>query len=276
MKKKKFGGIVWIIISIFVCIITAFPIYWMINFSLKSTENLFAYPPEMFPRDINLSGYIQIFKTGDMLIWIKNSVIVALSSVILNLVAASLGAFGLSRYNFKVNRFFILLLMFVQMIAPALIIAPIYVLFAKMKLTDSLIGLAIANTGMTVAFSTWVLKGFFDNIPKEIDEAALIDGCSQLQIFRRIVLPLSTPALISIAIITFFDVYNEYMFAVTLVTNQNKWLGTVGLAANTTKQGVNWNIMLGQATLFCIVPILFFFIFQRYIVKGIGAGALKY
>jgi len=274
--KKRYIGYILVFLSIIVCIITAFPVYWMVNISLKSEVNLFNYPPQILPSNLDFSGYVQAFKTGTIYIWIKNSLIVALFSVILNVISATLAAFALSRYNFKANTAFIFLIMLTQMIAPALIIAPIYILFLKVKLANSLIGLVLANTGITLAFSTWVLKGFFDNIPKEIDDAAFIDGCSYFQVFRKIILPLSTPAIITIIILTFFDVYNEYMFALTLVTSQNKWLGTVGLAANTTRMGTSWNIMLTQTVLFCIAPILFFFIFQRYIIKGLTGGSLKF
>jgi len=274
--KKRYIGYILIFLSIIVCIITVFPVYWMVNISLKSEVNLFNYPPQILPNNLDFSGYVQAFKTGTIYIWIKNSLIVTLFSVILNVISATLAAFALSRYNFKANTAFIFLIMLTQMIAPALIIAPIYILFLKVKLANSLIGLVLANTGMTLAFSTWILKGFFDNIPKEIDDAAFIDGCSHFQVFRKIILPLSTPAIITIVVLTFFDVYNEYMFALTLVTSQNKWLGTVGLAANTTRMGTSWNVMLAQTALFCIAPILFYFIFQRYIVKGLTAGALKF
>jgi len=274
--KKRYIGYTLIFLSIIVCITTVFPVYWMVNISLKSEVNLFNYPPQILPYNLDFSGYVQAFKTGTIYIWIKNSLIVTLFSVILNVISATLAAFALSRYNFKANIAFIFLIMLTQMIAPALIIAPIYILFLKVKLTNSLIGLVIANTGMTLAFSTWILKGFFDNIPKEIDDAAFIDGCSYFQVFRNIILPLSIPAIITIVILTFFEVYNEYMFALTLITSENKWLGTVGIAANTTRMGTSWNIMLAQTTLFCIVPLLFYFIFQRYIVKGLTAGALKF
>jgi len=274
--KKRYTGYILIFLSIIVCIITAFPVYWMVNISLKSEVNLFNYPPQILPYNLDFSGYVQAFRTGTIFIWIKNSLIVTLFSVILNVVSATLAAFALSRYNFKANTAFIFLIMLTEMIAPALIIAPIYILFLKVKLANSLIGLVLANTGMILAFSTWILKGFFDNIPKEIDEAAFIDGCSYFQVFRKIILPLSTSAIITIVVLTFFDVYNEYMFALTLVTSQNKWLGTVGLAANTTRMGTSWNVMLAQTALFCIAPLLFYFIFQRYIIKGLTAGALKF
>ena len=274
--KKRYIGYILIFLSIIVCIITAFPVYWMVNISLKSELNLFNYPPQILPYNLDFSGYVQAFRTGTIYIWIKNSLIVTLFSVILNVVSATLAAFALSRYNFKANTAFIFLIMLTEMIAPALIIAPIYILFLKVKLANSLIGLVLANTGMILAFSTWILKGFFDNIPKEIDEAAFIDGCSYFQVFRKIILPLSTSAIITIVVLTFFDVYNEYMFALTLVTSQNKWLGTVGLAANTTRMGTSWNVMLAQTALFCIAPLLFYFIFQRYIIKGLTAGALKF
>lgn len=274
--KKIYISYMMIFLSIIVCIITAFPIYWMVNISLKSEVNLFTYPPKILPHDLDLSGYIETFRTGTIFIWIKNTLIVTLFSVILNMASATLAAFALSRYNLKVNKFLMFLILLTQMIAPALIIAPIYILFLKVKLANSFIGLVLANTGMILAFSTWILKGFFDNIPKEIDEAAFIDGCSNIQVFQKIILPLSTPAVITVLVLTFFDVYNEYMFALTLVTSQNKWLGTVGLAANTTRMGTNWNVMLAQTAIFCIAPILFYFIFQKYIVKGLTAGSLKF
>jgi len=275
MIKKRYSSTIIIFLSIIVCIITAFPVYWMVNVSLKSEVNLLNYPPQILLHNLDFSGYVQTFKTGKIFIWIKNSLIVALFAGILNVISATLAAFALSRYNSKANIAFLFLILLTEMIAPALIIAPIYILFLKVKLVNSLIGLVLANTGMILAFSTWILKGFFDDIPKEIDDAALIDGCSYFQLFRSIILPLAISPIITVAILAFFDVYNEYMFAMTLITSQDKWLGTVGLTANTTRVGTNWNVMLAQTVLFCIVPLLFYFIFQRYIVKGLTAGALK-
>ena len=137
--KKRYTGYILIFLSIIVCIITAFPVYWMVNISLKSEVNLFTYPPQILPYDLDFSGYVETFRTGTIFIWIKNSLIVTLFSIILNIASATLAAFALSRYNFKANKALMFLILLTQMIAPALIIAPIYILFLKVKLANRLI-----------------------------------------------------------------------------------------------------------------------------------------
>jgi ABC-type sugar transport system, permease component len=273
--KKSYSTIINIVLSVMVCIIVAFPIYWMVNVSFKNEIDLFQSPYRLIPKVINFKGYITNFENGNIFVWIRNSVIVAVGSVILNIIIASLAAFGISRFKNRFNNVMIFTTVSSQMIAPALIVAPVYIMLNSLRLTNNYSGLTLINVGLALGFSIWILKGFFDNIPIELDEAAYIDGCSKLKTFYSIIIPLSTPVLVSVILITFFDIYNEYMFASTLISNANLWLGTSGIASNTSRVGNDWSVTFSQTALFCVIPILFYFIFQRYIVKGLTSGAVK-
>lgn len=273
--KKRYSMVINMVLSVIICIVVAFPIYWMINVSFKNEIDLFQSPYSMIPKVFNLKGYLTNIESGNIFVWIKNSVIVAVSSVLLNIIIASLAAFGISRFRFRFNNVMIFTTVSSQMIAPALIVAPVYIMLNSLKLTNNYSGLTIVNIGLSLGFSIWILKGFFDNIPIELDEAAFIDGCSKFRTFYSIIIPLSTPVLISVLLITFFDIYNEYMFASTLISNANLWLGTSGIASNTSRVGNDWSVTFSQTALFCVIPILFYFIFQRYIVKGLTSGAVK-
>lgn len=273
--KKKNSLIFNFVLSAIVCLIVLFPIYWMLNVSLKTEIDLFQSPYRLIPKVPNLTGYIKNFEQGNIFIWIKNTIIVAGSSVLLNIVIASLAAFGLSRFKFRFNNILIFTTVSSQMIAPALIVAPVYIMLNSINMVNNFMGLAIIDMGLSLGFSIWILKGFFDNIPVELDEAACIDGCTKFRTFISIIFPLSIPAIISVLLITFFDTYNEFMFASTLITDSNLWLGTSGIASNTSRVGNDWSVTFSQTALFCIIPIVFYFVFQRYIVKGMTSGAVK-
>jgi len=272
--KKSIKVILFWGILIIVCLLIVFPVYWMINTSLMREVELFCYPPKFLP-SFDIKGYLKVFEAGNIFIWIKNSALVSISTVLLTVVCATLAAYSLSRFRFWTTPLFMLLIISTQIIPPALIIVPLYTIFASLRLSNTFRGLIIADVGIVLAFVTWILKGFFDEIPKELEEAALLDGCSRFGAFLRVTLPLASPAIISVAIITFFDTWNEYMFGLTLITSPEKWVGTVGIASFVGQIAVLWDQMLAGAALFCAVPLLFFFLLQRYIVRGLTAGALK-
>lgn len=276
MRKSLAGKIALITLASIISIVILFPIYWMLTISLRSELTLFDYPPKILPVYLTISGFLRAIQAGVILGWIKNSFVMTAMSVAINLAASSLGAFALSRLDLRGSRFVVFLLLSTQMIAPALIVGPVYIMFAKIKMTNDLLSLAFVNAGLTLAFSTWVMKGLMDDIPREMDEAAHMDGCSSLRLFFSIILPLSISGVITVMVISFFDIYNEFMFALTLITDQHRWLGTVGISSNTTRMGTPWDLMLAQTTLFCVVPIIFYFLFQRYIVRGLTAGAIKF
>jgi len=259
----------------FACLCVIFPVYYMFNTSLLSEADLLSFPPKLIPINLTLRGYKQVLAAGDVQRWILNSSIVALGATILNLVLASLGGYALSRYPFKINRWIGILLYITQMLPPVLLVTPIFIIFASLGLVNNLLGLILVDTGITLAVSTWILKSFFDGIPKEIEAAALADGCSRFTVFTKIALPLCRPALISVGAITFFDVWNEYVFGLTLILDKSKWVGTVGIASYTGQIATLWDQMMAGTSLFCLVPLVLFLLLNRYIASGLTEGALK-
>lgn len=272
---KIMRKIILYLVVAMICLAVIFPIYWMINTSLQTERSLFKYPPLFYPRSVNLEGYRRNIQKGDIFIWIKNTAIVALGAVVLNLILSSLAGYCLARYNFKGKHCAMLLILSTQMIPASLIIIPLYIIFARLHLINTLFCLILANVGLQVSLSTWILRGFFESIPREIEEAALIDGCSRFSVFLKVSLPVCTPGLIAVALITFFDTWEEYLFAVTLISSQTKWVGSQGLASFVGVIVTPWDMVMSAATILSVLPIVFYILLQKYIVQGFTSGAVK-
>ena len=264
-----------ILLSIIFSIIIIFPAYWMIIVSLKNEVELFSNPYGFFPKEWNPVGYITNIQDNKVFIWMKNSVIVSGFAVMISTTVSCLAAYAMSRFRFRFNKVVLASSITTQMIVPAAIIAPIYLMLNSINLTNSFTGLAIVEAAFQLGFSMNVLKSFFDNVPIQLDEAAKIEGCSEFTIFQMIILPLSKPAVISVFLISFFDIYNEFLYSSTLITDTNKWLGPAGIASNTSRVGVNWTVTLSQTVLFSIIPLVLYFTLQRYIIRGLTSGSVK-
>jgi len=262
-------------VIIVVCLLIIFPVYWMINTSLQREKCLFFFPPYFFPLSFFMGNYIKLIRSSGILLWIKNSFIVSGGTVLVVLIFSSLAGYSFSRFKYKGKTLIMLLFLSTQMIGAPLIIAPIYITFVKIRLADTLLGLIIANVALIMATSTWISKGFFDAIPKEIEEAALLDGCTRFGTFYRIILPLSRSALISICILTYFMTWNDYIFCYTLISDPHKWTGGVGLASLMGEFVFSQGEVQSAALMFSIIPVVLCIILQRYIKVGIVGGAVK-
>jgi len=272
-KNKSF--IIGIIISLAISVVIIFPVYWMIIVSLKNEVELFSNPYGFFPKEWNPIGYITNIQDNKVFIWMKNSVIVSGFAVIISTTVSCLAAYALSRFRFKFNKVILASSISTQMIVPAAIIAPIYLMLNSINMTNSFTGLAIVEAAFQLGFSMNVLKSFFDNVPIQLDEAAKIEGCSEFTIFKKIILPLSKPAVVSVLLISFFDIYNEFLYSSTLITDINKWLGPAGIASNTSRVGVNWTVTLSQTVIFSVIPLVLYFTLQRNIIRGLTTGSVK-
>lgn len=266
-----------VVLSVVVLCIVVFPVFWLLNISFLSQGGLFTEIPTIsfFGEFFSAKGYAEVLLEPDIYIWIRNSVLVSVGAVAVSVFCAVLGGYALSRFRTNRNKVFLTMIICTQMIAPALIVGPAYIIFSQVGLTNSLIGLVILDSALVLAFAIWMMKGFLDGIPRELDEAAMIDGCNHFQVLTKIIIPIALPSIMTIVVINFFDIYNEYMFAMTFITSESKFLSPVGLSTNSSRVGLDWAHLLPQAVITCIIPITFYFIFQRYVVKGISAGALK-
>ena len=274
--KKKLSGGVKILLAFAIMAVVIFPVFWMINISFFKQSQLFSDTPLIaFLNGYNLEGYKEVLSDTRVYEWLGNSIFVSLIAVGFSVVFSVLAAYGLSRFKSKLNNVMTVVIICTQMIAPALILAPLYKMFARVGLANNHLGLIMVDTALVLSFSIWIMKGFIDNIPKELDEAAQIDGCNRFATLVRVILPVAKPVFITVMVINFFDIFNEYMFAMTFIQKQSLWLSTVGLSINMSRVGMDWSTLLPQTVITCLIPVIFYFIFQRYIVKGLSAGAVK-
>ena len=268
----------WLILRLsilLVCLLTIFPFYWMIVTALQSTRDLFVWPPKIIPNIGEIGVFGELFASYPMGRWLKNSLIIGITTSFVSVFLSILCAYGLSRFRFRGDVLFSLLLVFTQMMPTVLIIIPLFILLKQVSLLNTLFGLVLANTAFTAPITIWILKGYFDTIPIEIEEAGLTDGCSRLGVLYRIILPLAKPAIGTSLVIVFFNAWNEFAFAVTFISDQELWVATVGLTGMIGEYVTPIELMMSGAAVFTIPALVFFLALQKYLVGGLAAGAVK-
>jgi len=275
ISRKKIRQIPIYILVLAIAFISVFPIYWMFNTAFLPTSEMFQKVPRMWPNTLSLGGFDRLFEKLDIGIWIKNTFVIALGCTLTSLALAIFAAYGLSRKKFRGRGFFGFILFATQMLPEALLVIPLYTLFIKLGLINNLSGLIIINTAFVMPIVIWVLKGAIDNVPHEIEESALIDGCSTLQIQRMIVWPLITPSIVASAVLAFFHAWNEYLFATTFILDMEKRPASTGLATLIGELATPLDRVMSAALIYTLPPIIFFMIIQKWIVAGLASGAVK-
>jgi multiple sugar transport system permease protein len=259
---------------------TLLPFVWMISTSIKPASEVYSYPPRLVPSQPTMKGYAAVLaptESGelDFFLWVKNSFLVSALTTLFAMFVAVLGGYALSRFSFfgKMSLGYVILIS--QVLPGSVIIIPLYILMGKLNLLNTLLGLALAYVAFTVPFCTWMIKGFFDSIPKSIDESALVEGCTTFQAFRKVVLPLTIPGIVATSVFSFVSGWNEYLFASVFMKSYGKWTLSVGLASFQGQYSTNWaNIMAGSVLIALPIVLLFLFL-QKFLVSGMTAGAVK-
>jgi ABC-type glycerol-3-phosphate transport system permease component len=221
MNKKR-NKIVITLLVVIVCLFAVAPFVWMISTSFKPPQEIYS-EPSLIPHNPTLDGYKDMmFKSSrnfNMKNWAINSIIVSTSTTIFSLLIASLGGYGISRFRFRGKAFLSYVILMTQVLPGSLLIIPLYVLLNNLNLLNSLTALVLAYTTFSVPFCTWMMKGFFDTIPKSLDEAASVDGCGKIRTFFTVILPLATPGLVATGLFSFISGWNEYLFACRCITD---------------------------------------------------------
>lgn len=252
-----------------------FPFLWMIKTSIETGRGLFSYPPHLLPAATSMEGYRTVLEQTPVSRWLWNSFIVASVSTLLALTAGVSGAYGLSRFRYRGKRMLALVILTTQMMPPLVLIIPIYTIFIRLGLNDSLLGLILGNFAFSLPVVIWMMKSIFDSIPFEIEEAARIDGASWFCVLTRITVPIALSGLVATGIFTFLAGWDEFMLARTIVTSTSKWVGAVGLASFIGAYVTPWDQILAAATIFTLPPVLLFLAVQKYFIAGLGAGGVK-
>jgi multiple sugar transport system permease protein len=254
-----------------------FPVFWMISTSLKPVQDVYSIPPRWLPSSITLSNYTKLF-TGyvPFPLYLRNSFIACLATSMLATAGATLAAYALARLRFPAKRPYLLVILATQMFPYVLLLLSLYVTYRELGLYDTLLGLIIAFTTFAIPFSIWMMKGFFDSVPVEIEEAALIDGCHRLQALWLVVIPSVIPGLMAVALFSFLEAWNNLLYPLTLATSNTVRTIPPGMLLSFLGQfKQDWGGMMAASVVVTIPTTIVFIFLQRYLVQGLTAGAVK-
>ncbi|GAK55799.1 binding-protein-dependent transport systems inner membrane component [Candidatus Vecturithrix granuli] len=251
------------------------PVIWLLSTSLKSRSEMFTFPLHLIPGEFVWDNYVKIWKVIPFGAYVKNSVVIAFYTTVVALLFSTLAAYSLSRFRFRRRTGFLQCMLVAQMFPAVLLIIPMFIYVKKLGLLGTFSGLMLTYLTFLLPFSTWALTNFFDNIPVDLEEAALIDGCSRLGAMVRVTLPVSLPGLIAVSTYCFLTSWNEFLFAQTFMGAQEKWTIPVGLAALTSQFALDWGLLTAGGIISLVPAILVMLFLQRYLIAGLMAGAIK-
>ena len=256
-------------------VFTTFPFLWMGSTAFKVSHEIFATPPTLWPRTVTLANLERLFAETRFLNYFLNSLKVSAATVVLTLAVATPAAYSLTRYRFAGRESVAATVLFAYMFAPIMIIIPFYVMMRFVGLNNTHFGLVLAYSAFCLPFALWMLRTFFQAIPLDIEDAALIDGASRRQVVRLVVLPLALPGVVATGIFTFILAWNDYIFARVLLSADELKTLPVGIADLYNASVVDWGMIMA-AGLLVIAPVLGVFVFiQKYMVAGLASGGVK-
>lgn len=275
--KKTLGTVSWYLIVCLLLIIFILPFIWMLSSAFKTGPQCVAYPPEFIPRPFTLRGFKEVFDISPMFVYIKNSVIITALSIVGTLLSCSLTAYGFARFRCKENNILFTILLSTMMIPSFTLIIPQFSLFSKLGWMNTRLPLVVPSFLATNAFSIFILRQFFMSFPRELDEAARLDGCSYFRIFQSILLPNSKVVLFIVALFTFVGVWNDFFAPLIYLNDMDKYTLAVGLVMLKASQGATLDLgPMMAGSLIAVIPTFILYITcQKYFVQGIVTTGLK-
>lgn len=266
----------WLLLSYAIAmsavLVFLFPIVWLILGSLKPPADLLTVSLPTQPTLVNYNTVLGRFPVGR---YLRNSLIVAIGSTSITLITGSLAAYGFTRYRFRAKRFLLLSTLLVRMLPAVAVGIPLFLLFSRLRLTDTYQGLILAHVAGQLPLVIWILQGFLEDIPGELIDAGLVDGCNRLSVLYHIVLPLAAPGLAVAAVFSFLISWNDFGLAFMLVSTPDRLTMPVGMSQMNLQYGVRWDNLSAAAVMYIVPTIIMALILQRYIVRGLTMGAVK-
>jgi len=272
LKSRLFKNCLWGIAITLIAIIAIFPFVWMLLISLKT--RVLTYDPSVWFFKPTLENYLAIFQERHILFFAKNSLIVVFSTTIISLIFGSIAAYGFARFSFSKKEDFAFWILSLRMLPPMATVIPFFVLAKFTGLLDTHLILILSYMTFNIPFSIWMMRGFFEEIPRQVEEAASVDGCSHWQIFTKILLPLSLPGLTATAIFCIIQSWNEFAFALFLTGFNARTLPTTA-SFFLSVTGVIWGEMSAVGVLTVLPVLIFAMLVQRYMIRGLTFGAIK-
>jgi N,N'-diacetylchitobiose transport system permease protein len=278
-RRRKLRSTVWNVVGLLVFVVLIFPVFWMISTAFKPDDEIYRSTPTFVSPHPTLQHFRDaIDPQQHPYFWsgVKNSLLVVGGTVAISISLAFLAAVALAKYRFSGRSLVVVLMIGILMLPQVGLIIPLYVVLAKYHLTNALMGVVLVYLTFLLPFAVWTLRGFILGIPKELEEAAMVDGSSRVGAFVRILLPLVAPGLVATAIFAFITAWNEYIFAYVILSDQSKQTLTIWLASfYGTSRSTDWGALMAASTLTALPAVAFFLLLQRQIRFGLTAGAVK-
>ncbi|CAL9572097.1 MULTISPECIES: carbohydrate ABC transporter permease [Streptomyces] len=264
----------WNVLGLLVFVTAGFPLYWMLNTAFKPAKDAIDPDPSLLPTGLTFDNFGRALDIADFWGPVGRSMVVSLAVVVIGMVVGLLAALAISRFAFRGRKIVIVGILAVQMVPLVAMIIPVFLLLNDLGQYDRLTGLIITYLTFVLPFTVWTLRGFIVNIPKELEEAAMVDGCSRTSAFLRVVFPLLAPGMVATSVYAFIQAWNEYLYALMLLSQKNQ-TATVWLGNFTTKHGTEYAPMMAGATMMAVPIVALFLLVQRKMAAGLTAGAVK-
>jgi N,N'-diacetylchitobiose transport system permease protein len=273
--RARLSTHLWTLCGLAVVVIWVFPVYWMVNTAFKPGRDMQTVTPQFWPHHPSLANFRTV--VDDPVFWraLRNSAIVTGLTVLAAMAVAFLAAVAIARFRFRGRVAFVFAVMVVQMVPLNALVIPLFLMFSRARLTDTVPGLVLAYLAFAMPFAVWTLRGFLSNIPVELEEAAMVDGCSRFTAFIRVVLPLVLPGLVATSIYTMILAWNEFMLAYFLISSPDHYTLPLWLTHFTLGEGTEYGPLMAGSTLIALPVVVFFMAVQRKVAGGLTAGAVK-
>jgi len=275
MNNDAFKKRAQMIVLIMGLIIIGFPFYWMLLTSLTPRQVLFQPPYKFIRLDLSFENYRDLFFATEFFNYLKNSLIAAAGAIALNVVAATLAGYGLTRFEFWAKRKFAQGILFSYMFPPMLMAIPLYIILSAMQLRNTYMGIILAHMSISLPLNIWLMWQYFQIVPISLEEAAWVSGASKLRAMREICLPSALPGILSVAMFAFALSWNDFTFAFILQTDKNMFTLPIGLATFVEQTAIHWGMIMSSAVLVSVPTFAMVFFLQKYLVRGLGFGGKR-
>ena len=269
--------LLWTLAVGLLCLVFLFPFYWMLVTAVLPTSHVLAREPTLVPSlaDVSFRAFAVAFERKPLATWLTNSLLVTLGATTISLVISALAGYSLSRFRTRAQEFTGLTLLLTKMLPGSLIVIPFFIMASTFHLIDSLWALMLANAAVGIPFATWLLKGFFDGIPRDLEHAAMIDGCGHLTAFLYIIIPLARPGLAACAIYLAILSWSDFVFARTLINDQAHWTITTGMVSFIGEHGIEWSALMAAGVISMVPMIVLFVLLEPFLVSGMTSGSQR-
>ena len=275
LGRRPWLDAVTYIALILASLISMFPVLWAITTALKTDGEVNSFPPTLLPGNLNLGNFSAVIFQSDFPKYLLNSVIVTVICILVATLIAAHAAYALTNFRIRYKKQMMFIILMTSMVPPVAMLVPLYMLSVKLGLYDTRFLLILIYTAWRVPVLAWILRGFFEKLPKELMEAGIIDGCSQAMVFYRIILPISKPGIVSAALLSAVYVWNDFLVSSTFTTKNELRMLSIGLYNYISQYGIQWGKLMAAVTISIVPIVILFVLLQRHFVEGMAAGAVK-